>query len=77
VWNLYATRYWRIGGSFGLVIPKPLREGLGFTHGDLLLIAKRGHALIIWKPTPGTVVDRGELDIADGHLPGLAEALRE
>ncbi len=55
--NVYATRYMKIGDSWGMIIPKHLRERLGFRPGDLIVMALYGELVMLRRMQPRDVVE--------------------
>lgn len=64
----YASRFWKVGGSWGAIIPKDVRNHLGLKPGDLLLMRLFGPFLIMRRVTPDMVIDRETLPTES--LPG-------
>lgn len=63
-----------IDGAGRVVIPKPLRDALGLTAGQILEIAERdGRLEIVPAPTPMRLVDDGDgvVAVADADMPVL------
>ncbi len=59
--TVFAGRFHRVGGSRGIVIPKPVCERLQFVEGDLTLMTVYGGLLIVRKVSRQDVVDSDEI----------------
>jgi hypothetical protein len=55
----FAGRYIVKGGSHCLTVPPPLREKMGFLHGDYVVYVLIGDVLRLRRVTPGMVL-KGE-----------------
>ncbi len=45
----YSGRYWKVGGTWGVVIPPHVRQALGLHPGDLMLMSVWGPLIIMRK----------------------------
>lgn len=53
----YASRYIRVGNSQCIIVPKDVREALGFRPGDLVVMRMFGKVLIARRLAPEDVVE--------------------
>jgi antitoxin component of MazEF toxin-antitoxin module len=54
----YASRYWKMGGSYGVILPPDVRKQLQLHPGDLVLMRLYGPLLILRRVTADMVVER-------------------
>jgi antitoxin component of MazEF toxin-antitoxin module len=56
--QVWACRFYKAGGSAAILLPKEVRERLGFVPGDLILLTIYGPILMCRKMTRESIADR-------------------
>jgi len=75
--DVYAARYWKVGGTWGAVIPPDLRVYLGLTPGDCMLMCVHERAdgvklLIMRRATREMILERDNPPPVPGAIPANA-----
>jgi antitoxin component of MazEF toxin-antitoxin module len=56
--DVYTTRYYRQGNSFGIILPPDIREAMNLTPGDTLALNFQHGVMWAVKVTPGMIATR-------------------
>lgn len=60
MWDLYYRKIRRRGGTYAVVLPRPLMRSLGLRNGDYLRWAVHGRALALRREGPRDGIPRDE-----------------
>ena len=55
--SAYSARYWKVGGSWGVILPPDIRKHFGITPGELMLVCvDQAQGVIVMRPVRANAV---------------------
>lgn len=59
--QVFAARFYKNGGSWGVTLPRDVRERMALRPGDLIIMAMYGNVLVARRAARHMIVERDEI----------------